>query len=47
MVKRFVTKARHHKFETLIRNLLIEQSLLRRRVEELEDHVYGEEEEED
>jgi len=43
MVKRFVTKARHHKFETQIRNLLIEQNLMRKRIEELEDEVFGEE----
>jgi len=42
MVKRFVTKARHRKFETQIRNLIIEMSFLRRRIADLEQEVFKE-----
>jgi len=40
MVLRFVTKARMRKFETQQRNLLIEMSFLRKRIDELEEEVF-------
>jgi len=47
MVKRFVTKARMRKFETQLRNTIIELSFLRRRVEELENEIFEEEEDDE
>lgn len=42
LVLRFVTKARHRKFETQVRNLIIEMSFLRKRIDELEQRVFKE-----
>jgi len=42
MVKRFATKARVRKFETQVRNLLIEMSFLRKRIDDLEQEVFKE-----
>jgi len=44
MVLRFVTKARMRKFETQLRNTIIELNLLRQRVSALEGEEVGEEE---
>ncbi len=43
MVLRFVTKARMRKFETQLRNTIIELNLLRQRVTLLEGNDEGEE----
>ncbi len=43
MVLRFVTKARMRKFETQLRNTVIELNLLRQRVSALEGEEVGEE----
>jgi len=42
MVLRFVTKARHKKFEIQVQNLLIEMSFLRKRIDQLEQEVFKE-----
>jgi len=39
-MKRFVTKARHQKFEVQIRNILIEMNLMRKRIDDLEDEIF-------
>jgi len=46
MVKRFVTLARFKKFETKVRDLAIQQSLLLQRIRDLEEEVFEDEEEE-
>lgn len=47
MVKRFVTLSRFKKFETKVRDLAIQQSLLLQRIRDLEDSVFDENEEEE
>jgi len=44
MVLRFVTKARFKNFEIQQRNILIEINLLKKRINDLEDEVFEEEE---